>query len=78
MISETMREMGSAGAARHALWTRRHLLRWRQQFYRSGIFRHIARNYLKVGALEWYVFRHLRTADRINRRWALIARLLKH
>ena len=34
-------------------------------------------SYLKVGALEWYVFEHLRTAERINRRWSVIARLLK-
>ncbi len=43
----------------------------------SQVFQHIAQSYLKVGALEWIVFKHLRTAERINRRWDYVARLLK-
>ena len=73
-IAETM---GQSHRAPERLWTARNLARWRRAYYGSGIYRHVRNSYLKVGALEWYVFNHLRTADRINRRWGVVARLLK-
>ncbi|MBW2455312.1 MAG: NAD(P)/FAD-dependent oxidoreductase [Deltaproteobacteria bacterium] len=59
------------------LWTRRNLARWRHAYHSSAIYRRIRASYLKVGALEWYVFKHLRTAARINGRWSAIAKLLQ-
>jgi flavin-dependent dehydrogenase len=74
LISETM---GQTNGGSQGLWTSGNLARWRRAYYSSGIYRHVRLSYLKVGALEWYVFKHLRSADRINRRWGAIARLLK-
>jgi len=72
-IGHAMTRPGGQG---RALWSRSNLAQWRRAYHGSSVYRRIRASYLKVGALEWYVFKHLRTADRINRRWGVIARLL--
>ncbi|MBW2257200.1 MAG: hypothetical protein JRI25_21755 [Deltaproteobacteria bacterium] len=48
-----------------------------KEFRATKVRRHIRGSYLKVGLLEWYVFKHLRTAKRMNRRWRVVSALMK-
>ncbi len=68
--------MGQARGRSQRLWTARNLAKWRRAYVASGCYRHVRNNYLKIGLIEWVVFKHLRSADRINHRWGAIARLL--
>ena len=69
--------MGRARGRSERLWTAGNLAKWRRVYLASGVYRHVRNNYLKIAAIEWYVFKHLRSAHRINRRWGAIARLLE-
>jgi len=66
-----------SGGDAHRAWSDADLSRWRREFRRTRVFRHIRGSYRKVGLLEWYVFKHLRTAERMNRRWRVISALMR-
>lgn len=46
-------------------------------FRKTGVYRRIRSSYLLIGAFEWFVFKHLRTAERINLNWDIISFLLR-
>ncbi len=59
------------------LWRPGRIAKYKKVFRRTGIYRHIRKSYARIGKFEWYVFKHLRTAERINSRWRLISFLLR-
>ncbi|MCP4751565.1 MAG: NAD(P)/FAD-dependent oxidoreductase [Proteobacteria bacterium] len=61
----------------HDLWSRKSISDYHQQFEKTQIFKQINGSYSLIGKFEWYIFKHLRTSERINKRWKLISWLLK-
>ncbi|MBC2717005.1 MAG: hypothetical protein HF978_17005 [Desulfobacteraceae bacterium] len=59
------------------LWTDENITAFKQGFEETSVFKQIKGSYFLIGNFEWYIFQHLRTADRINRRWPVIKLLLK-
>ncbi len=60
-----------------ALWSDENISDYIESFKNASIFKHIKGSYALIGKFEWYIFKHLRTADRINRWWKVISLLLK-
>jgi len=59
------------------LWTDESIAVFKQGFEETSVFKQIKGSYFLIGNFEWYIFRHLRTAARINRWWPVIKMLLK-
>jgi flavin-dependent dehydrogenase len=64
------------GEADEGLWHPRKRAAYIKAFKKTSVYRRIKRSYGMIGKFEWYVFKHLRTADRINQRWSVITWLL--
>ena len=79
-ISDKLSEMGvgrGSDAPVKGLWTERNIAVFKQGFEATSIFKQIKGSYNLIGKFEWYIFKHLRTADRINRWWPVIQLMLK-
>jgi flavin-dependent dehydrogenase len=59
------------------LWDAARIARYLKTFQRTGAYKRIRSSYSLIGKFEWYVFKHLRTADRINHRWGVVSWLLQ-
>jgi len=59
------------------LWSDENIDAFKQGFEETSIFKQIKGSYFLIGNFEWYIFKHLRTAARINRWWPVIKMLLK-
>ena len=59
------------------LWTDENIDTFKQEFEETSVFKQIKGSYFLIGNFEWYIFKHLRTAARINRWWPVIKLLLK-
>ncbi|MBW1877217.1 MAG: NAD(P)/FAD-dependent oxidoreductase [Deltaproteobacteria bacterium] len=73
-IAEALQQSGDDP---RSAWSDHNISRWGKGFRATKVRRHIRGSYLKVGLLEWYVFKHLRTAERMNRRWWVVSALMK-
>lgn len=60
------------------LWDDRVVAGYRKAFHRIGTYKRIRSSYSRIRKFEWYVFRHLRTSERINKRWKRISWLLRN
>lgn len=58
------------------LWNPLNLKRFKKNFSNTDIYKHIKGSYFLIGLFEWYIFKHLRTADKINKRWKIIEWML--
>jgi len=59
------------------LWSDENISSYKESFERTPIFKQIKGSYSLLGKFEWYIFKHLKTSDRINRWWKVISLLLK-
>ena len=59
------------------LWSSENIEKYKKKWENNPIFKHIKKSYGLIGKFEWYIFKHLRTSERINKKWKLISRLLK-
>ena len=59
------------------LWSDDNIAALKQGFEETSVFKQIKGSYFLIGNFEWYIFKHLRTAARINRWWPVIKMLLK-
>jgi flavin-dependent dehydrogenase len=60
-----------------ALWTANNCRELEKRFRSTPICKRLKLSYLMIDKLEWYLFRWLRTADHINRRWQLLSRIMQ-
>lgn len=59
------------------LWSKEHINTFLRHWDEDSFHKHIKKVYRMVGMLEWYAFKHRRTAKRMNNRWKFISMLLK-
>ncbi len=59
------------------MWRPGKIKKYQKEFRKTRIFRKIRGSYSLIGKFEWYVFKRLQTAKRINFRWKLISWLLR-
>lgn len=59
------------------LWTNENIKAFKQGFEKTAVFKQIKGSYFLINKFEWYIFKHLRTAARINRWWPVVKLLLK-
>lgn len=82
-VSALVDKMGELAGSRpaiemvKALWSDENIESFKQGFEQTSVFRQIKGSYFLIGKFEWYIFKHLRTAARINRWWPVIKQLLK-
>jgi len=60
-----------------SLWADENIDAYKQGFEETSVFKQIKGSYFLIGNFEWYIFKHLRTATRINRWWPVIKLMLK-
>ncbi|MBU3914383.1 NAD(P)/FAD-dependent oxidoreductase [bacterium] len=80
MLSKKLQELGGGRIVDqplNELWSKQNIKFYNKAFEASRIYKKIKRSYFKISKFEWYVFKHLRTSDRINKRWELISKLMK-
>ncbi|MBU2513698.1 NAD(P)/FAD-dependent oxidoreductase [bacterium] len=59
------------------LWSENNVDFLEKRFKSSSIYKKIKASYRLIGIFEWYVFKHLRTAKKINKRWNLISWMMQ-
>jgi hypothetical protein len=59
------------------LWSGENIAAFKQGFEETSVYKQIKGSYFLIGNFEWYIFKHLRTAARINRWWPVVKMLLK-
>ncbi len=59
------------------LWSDDNVTAFKIGFEETSVYRQIKGSYFLIGNFEWYIFKHLRTAARINRWWPVVKMLLK-
>lgn len=64
------------GESDDGLWHPRKQAAYVKAFKKTSVYKRIKRSYGLIGKFEWYIFKHLRSAERINRRWPVISWLL--
>jgi flavin-dependent dehydrogenase len=80
VLAEKLAELaGEAGLVEPVagLWTDENVTAFKRGFEETSVFKQIKGSYFLIGNFEWYIFKHLRTAVRINRWWPVIQLLLK-
>ncbi len=78
LSKEIKKIQGNSEVTNHIeeLWTQANIARYKKEFKKTKISKTVKGSYLLIGVFEWYVFRHLRTSERINKRWKLISWML--
>jgi flavin-dependent dehydrogenase len=59
------------------LWSSENVKEFNEKFETFETYKHIKDSYNLIGAFEYKIFRRLRTAERINKKWDYISSLLK-
>jgi len=79
LAKELKRICGGREVVTHVpeIWSPKAIAGYKKAFHHTGIFKRIRSSYARIRKFEWYVFQHLRTSDRINKRWKRISWLLK-
>jgi flavin-dependent dehydrogenase len=68
---------GKVNAPLDGLWDASMINDYQKGFRETEIFKKIRSSYSLIGKFEWFIFKFLRTGEKINKRWKLISWLLK-
>jgi digeranylgeranylglycerophospholipid reductase len=60
-----------------ALWDAGNIRIFENGFKQTNIYKQISKSYALTDKFEWYIFKHLKTSDRINRWWYVVSLMLK-
>jgi len=80
MLSKKMIRLSGDTHIRKAidlLWSSENIIAYKKLFRKTDFSKHVRGSYSLIGKFEWYIFRHLGTSERINKRWNIISMLLK-
>ena len=59
------------------MWHQEDINEYNKKFEDLKVYKHIKDSYNLIGAFEYKIFRRLRTAEKINKKWDYISSLLK-
>lgn len=69
---------GNLNVSEHVkeLWNSKNIKKYQEFWEKTPVFKHVKKSYFLIGIFEWYIFKHLRTSERINKKWKRISWLL--
>ncbi len=59
------------------IWAAQKIKYYKKEFEKTEEFKHISKTYKLIHLFHWYVFKRRGTAERINEKWTLLAKLLQ-